>query len=257
MTTNFCEVNDNNCSNYYAKGLCRLHYGRRRDGIPMGQPKREDQVGRVCSYEGCGRKSYTKGLCHTHDMQMRSTGELWEINGFVRTGFKISKGNRIGSVPVDACSEPGCDTLSRHRGRCSAHHQDVMQGIIDPRTPYDKTLKTCSLIDCKGKYANDTGLCYRHVHTAKRFGVTHDRLIELFRLGGGKCECCGDQLSFLDTSKSPHVDHDHACCETKGLSCGTCVRGILCYRCNSGLGYFRDSEENLRNAVEYLSRTQL
>lgn len=39
------------------------------------------------------------------------------------------------------------------------------------------------------------------------------------------------------------VDHCHA---------SNSIRGILCKDCNSGLGYFRDKVENLRQAVRYL-----
>ncbi len=51
------------------------------------------------------------------------------------------------------------------------------------------------------------------------------------------CDCCGDD------SKVFHIDHDH---ETHK------VRGILCSRCNMGLGHFGDSIERLEQAIIYL-----
>lgn len=53
----------------------------------------------------------------------------------------------------------------------------------------------------------------------------------------GLCAIC---LGAID---NPRVDHDHA----TGL-----VRGLLCSRCNSGLGKLGDSREVLRNAMIYL-----
>jgi hypothetical protein len=44
-------------------------------------------------------------------------------------------------------------------------------------------------------------------------------------------------------SSAPHVDHNHLCC-SGDTSCGKCVRGILCFRCNSVLG-FLESEPHL------------
>jgi hypothetical protein len=48
------------------------------------------------------------------------------------------------------------------------------------------------------------------------------------------------------------VDHDHSCCPGV-VSCGKCVRGILCSNCNRGLGYFSDSVPRLHGAIEYLN----
>lgn len=48
-----------------------------------------------------------------------------------------------------------------------------------------------------------------------------------------------------------HVDHDHACCPGVN-SCGGCIRGLLCARCNVGLGYFEDSTERMEVAIQYL-----
>lgn len=62
--------------------------------------------------------------------------------------------------------------------------------------------------------------------------------------------CCICLVEFTD-KLVPHVDHDHACCQ--GIkSCGMCIRGLLCARCNRILGAAGDSEEVFRNALIYL-----
>lgn len=47
------------------------------------------------------------------------------------------------------------------------------------------------------------------------------------------------------------VDHDHSCCPGS-RSCGRCVRGLLCSRCNAGLGYLEDNIEVLERALDYI-----
>jgi hypothetical protein len=47
------------------------------------------------------------------------------------------------------------------------------------------------------------------------------------------------------------VDHDHRCCCT-GMSCGACVRGLLCLTCNIMVGAARDNSTVLRAGADYL-----
>lgn len=56
----------------------------------------------------------------------------------------------------------------------------------------------------------------------------------------GKCLICKNE--FKDKN-APHLDHNHK----TGL-----VRGMLCTRCNTGLGLFKDDIQNLENAIAYL-----
>ena len=51
-----------------------------------------------------------------------------------------------------------------------------------------------------------------------------------------------------------HVDHDHACCSKRKMSCGKCVRGLLCSQCNHLLGDADDDTERLLSAIDYLEQ---
>ena len=72
------------------------------------------------------------------------------------------------------------------------------------------------------------------------YGLTRESWNDLFIKQNGLCAVCGDWLKFLKTA---HVDHDH--------NTGK-VRGLLCKKCNTGLGQLRDSSELLLKASNYL-----
>lgn len=65
---------------------------------------------------------------------------------------------------------------------------------------------------------------------------------------GGLCAICS-----LPEPLHPElsIDHDHRCCPGK-TSCGKCVRGLLCSRCNPSIGKFYDDSALLRRAADYI-----
>lgn len=73
-------------------------------------------------------------------------------------------------------------------------------------------------------------------------------LINLYNSQNAKCACCKD---LFDPSILPHVDHDHSCWPDR-QSCGKCVRGLLCKKCNLMLGYARDNADILNKGIKYL-----
>lgn len=74
-----------------------------------------------------------------------------------------------------------------------------------------------------------------------------NRLRFLMDSQNGQCGVCS--LVFSDRKFS--VDHDHKCCDDE-ITCGSCVRGLLCQKCNLGLGYAKDNINTLKNMIEYL-----
>jgi hypothetical protein len=73
-----------------------------------------------------------------------------------------------------------------------------------------------------------------------KYGLTEEQYQELWNRQNGLCAICRKPE---ETTERLHLDHDH---ETKR------VRGLLCGKCNRGLGMFDDAEVLLQKAIEYL-----
>jgi len=88
----------------------------------------------------------------------------------------------------------------------------------------------------------------RKCHLKKTYHFTVDGFNALLASQGGGCAICG---STVPHGKGWHIDHNHACCPGR-KSCGKCIRGILCQKCNAALGMFKDKVDILKKAIEYL-----
>lgn len=73
----------------------------------------------------------------------------------------------------------------------------------------------------------------RLTYVARQYGLTQRQYTALLEACGGLCMIC-------TRIKARAVDHNHAHCAGK-TSCGECVRGLLCTRCNVYLGHIRDN----------------
>lgn len=99
--------------------------------------------------------------------------------------------------------------------------------------------------ECKVKF---TGL--RHKSTGRnrdasllnKYGITLDTYNQLVKDQNDSCAIC------YEIPEKLFVDHDH--------STGR-IRGLLCMKCNSALGLFKDKQSNLVNAISYLQGDQL
>lgn len=81
----------------------------------------------------------------------------------------------------------------------------------------------------------------RNANLKAKFGITLQTFDAISKEQGGVCAICGE------ANKGKHLVVDH--CHTTGK-----IRELLCSRCNTGLGMFKENPVALRNAISYLRK---
>ena len=89
----------------------------------------------------------------------------------------------------------------------------------------------------------------------ERFNLTQEQYDAMLADQGGVCAICRQPETHKHRGRgtivSLSIDHDHRCCPGVG-SCGKCVRGLLCDRCN--VCRFPDDPAILRAAADYFEK---
>lgn len=117
--------------------------------------------------------------------------------------------------------------------RCRKCKRDLPLTEFKVRSKEDGTFETC----CKKCHAQ---YCYTRRLMAK-YGLTPNEYYEMLNTQHGKCAICEKPI----TERKFTVDHDHKTGK---------VRGLLCFHCNTALGYLGDEVIILKRAIEYLTR---
>lgn len=86
---------------------------------------------------------------------------------------------------------------------------------------------------------------YNRKHQVWAHGITLEQYDAMFESQNGVCAICGKEETACNQYgvRRLAIDHDHRTGE---------VRGLLCSRCNMGIGYLQDDIEILLNAADYL-----
>lgn len=89
----------------------------------------------------------------------------------------------------------------------------------------------------------------------KFYGISLKRYNEMLAEQEGVCYLCKRPETYVGPSsgntKRLSVDHDHSCCPGT-VTCGQCIRGLLCAKCNSTLGWVE--KLSLERIGEYVVR---
>lgn len=71
----------------------------------------------------------------------------------------------------------------------------------------------------------------------RTYGLTRDHILTMTEQQQGRCKICDRVMD------CPNIDHCHTTQQ---------VRGLLCTKCNAGLGQFEDNVMFLHRAIQYL-----
>ncbi|MEU3285558.1 endonuclease VII domain-containing protein [Streptomyces longwoodensis] len=240
------------------RGLCQAHYEQQRKGLPLAPVRwrRGAKDGATCSFGGCTKQVQSVGLCSGHYEQRKRGRPLAPLRE---------------RVSYDGCGFDGCENAHSSRGYCSGHYGQVVEGrdlaplreVRNPAARDDAGRKQCRACDVwlapdefsrdrhhSDGFKRECKRCVRDRYLRRQYGLTADRFDEMLAQQDGVCAVCGAPDP---AGRELAVDHDHACCPTPGQSCGACVRGLLCWPCNVGIGHLRDDPEILKAAASYLA----
>lgn len=76
----------------------------------------------------------------------------------------------------------------------------------------------------------------KSIKLKQKYGITLEDFKAMVKAQKGRCKICGLKTKL-------NVDHNHDTGK---------VRGLLCHKCNTGIGLLNDDLEILEQAVEYL-----
>lgn len=116
----------------------------------------------------------------------------------------------------------------------------------------DRSTKTGLSSACRGcsnqrqreQYKNSGNKTKSHGYNIQAvYGISELGYQTLFTDQEGRCAICGVHQSRIP--RRLHVDHDHRTGK---------VRGLLCGKCNSGIGLLKDEVSILQAAIQYLTK---
>lgn len=149
------------------------------------------------------------------------------------------------------CRKKSMIGINTNKTHCRfGHHLWIPENIsewVDKKGNIRRVCKLCK----RDNFINRDGIketvkTYNRRFALKNtYGLSIDEYNGMIKNQDGKCKICGVRAE--DVSRGLSVDH----CHETGK-----IRGILCHKCNSGLGFFNDDEELVERGLNYLKENK-
>lgn len=99
------------------------------------------------------------------------------------------------------------------------------------------------------KKRKECKLCSKGIKLFARYGITQEEYNQKLADQGGICVIC--KRTPEEIGSILVQDHDHNCCPGP-ISCGKCLRDLICMYDNTALGLMQDSIVRFNAAVKYI-----
>lgn len=246
-----------------AKGLCRACYQRQ---WKKGTLEYDTWTPTECSVEGCDTRAIAKGLCDTHYCRFKRHGHVddtrpkgWgkrEKHPLYNAWQYAKRYNNICEEWMDfwvfvedVGERPTPEHKLRKHDRDKPMSKDNFEWAKQKIVPVGNTKKERAA-DYQRQSRLLNSLSHAGYDTKKRYGLSREDHQDLIKKQNNLCAICGGtekvKLSNSDKPRALAIDH----CHDRGY-----VRGLLCTRCNTGIGNFNDSPELMEKAINYLKTT--
>lgn len=180
----------------------------------------------VCAQWKCSTEHYAKGLCKKHYQ---------------------AKLRREGRLKQGVCTFGDCGRAEASGGLCTTHLRRKQSG-----EPMDAPIRVyahegCNEEGCSNEHSRG-GFCKEHDRrevtraTFGKYGLDASTFAAITEAQNGMCAICGVH----DSERQLVIDHDHAHCGGRASGCPLCVRGLLCMKCNTGLGFLENTTWRIR-----------
>ena len=123
----------------------------------------------------------------------------------------------------------------KNKEKLDQYYKEYIEKNKEKLIKYGKEYKETNKEKLYNYYKN-----YKVNYTLKKYNLTKEDYNKIIDLQNGKCKIC--KIDF-NVNQKPQIDH----CHTTNK-----FRGLLCKKCNVGLGMFNDNIELFKNCIEYL-----
>lgn len=164
--------------------------------------------------------------------------------------------SKVSSKTITRCRQCAIKTISApsiNNGYKECTVCNTSKPILDfyrnkrKREGYDSRCKSCA-DTYKSKWLDTTQVDIveqrKNTKYLQRYGITLEEYNALNESQNGKCAICGNYPS-EGRNKDSRLAVDH--CHETGK-----IRGLLCQKCNTGIGLLGDTKESLLKALKYL-----
>lgn len=128
---------------------------------------------------------------------------------------------------------------------CSQCGQDKVAGDFywtsTGKVKSKQRCKSCHSIWLK---SDEMKFVRQNIALRSNYGISLEEYNELLAKQNGKCAICEKESEFTKTHSKLGVDHDHKTGK---------VRGLLCHRCNVGIGFLAEDLNRIYKVLDYLN----